>query len=37
MPVAIVTGGSAGLGLAVARSLAVRGWSVVLDGRRSEP
>jgi NAD(P)-dependent dehydrogenase (short-subunit alcohol dehydrogenase family) len=37
MPVAIVTGGSAGLGLAIARSLAVRDWTVVLDGRRAEP
>jgi NAD(P)-dependent dehydrogenase (short-subunit alcohol dehydrogenase family) len=37
MPVAIVTGGSAGLGLAICRSLVVRGWSVVLDGRRTEP
>src|SRR5439155_14650266 len=33
MPVAIITGASRGLGLALARTLATRGWSLVLDGR----
>jgi NAD(P)-dependent dehydrogenase (short-subunit alcohol dehydrogenase family) len=33
MPNAIITGGSRGLGLALARALAVRGWSLVLDAR----
>jgi len=33
MPVAIVTGASKGLGRALARSLADRGWSLVIDGR----
>ena len=33
-PVAIVTGGSAGLGLELARALVRRGWTVVVDGRR---
>jgi NAD(P)-dependent dehydrogenase (short-subunit alcohol dehydrogenase family) len=36
MPVAIVTGASRGLGLATARALAGRGWSVVADARRAE-
>jgi len=35
-PVAVVTGGSAGLGLALARGLLDRGWRVVIDGRRAE-
>jgi NAD(P)-dependent dehydrogenase (short-subunit alcohol dehydrogenase family) len=35
-PVAIVTGGSQGLGLALARELAARGWRLVLDARRAE-
>ena len=33
MPVAVITGASQGLGLALARSLAERGWSLVLDAR----
>lgn len=32
-PVALITGGSAGLGLALSRALAGRGWRVVTDAR----
>lgn len=34
MPVALITGGSAGLGKALANALADRGWSLIIDGRR---
>ncbi|MEO5852348.1 MAG: SDR family oxidoreductase [Nocardioides sp.] len=37
MPVAVITGASRGLGLALAHALADCGWSLVLDGRRAEP
>jgi NAD(P)-dependent dehydrogenase (short-subunit alcohol dehydrogenase family) len=33
MPLAIITGASRGLGLALARALANRGWALVLDAR----
>ncbi|QCW50653.1 SDR family oxidoreductase [Nocardioides dongxiaopingii] len=33
MPVALVTGGSAGLGRALVHTLGARGWTVVTDGR----
>jgi NAD(P)-dependent dehydrogenase (short-subunit alcohol dehydrogenase family) len=33
MPIAIITGASRGLGLALARTLARRGWALVLDAR----
>jgi len=33
MPVALITGGSAGLGRALVRALAEQGWTVVTDGR----
>ena len=35
--VAIITGASKGLGLALARALASRGWRLVLDARGGEP
>jgi NAD(P)-dependent dehydrogenase (short-subunit alcohol dehydrogenase family) len=35
-PVAVITGGSLGLGLATAHALVDRGWSVAIDGRRTE-
>lgn len=36
MPVAVVTGGSSGIGLAVARRLTARGWTCVLLARNEE-
>src|SRR3954452_19541381 len=36
MPVGIVTGASRGLGLALARALVERGWSLVVDARDEE-
>lgn len=36
MPIAIITGASRGLGLALGRSLAERGWVLVLDGRGTD-
>src|SRR5882757_2561797 len=35
-PVAVITGASQGLGLALARGLAERGWSLVIDARGAE-
>jgi NAD(P)-dependent dehydrogenase (short-subunit alcohol dehydrogenase family) len=35
-PVAVITGASAGLGLALAHGLAGRGWRLVIDGRRPD-
>ena len=37
MPLAIITGASRGLGLALARVLAQRGWTLVLDARGADP
>ncbi len=37
MPVALVTGASRGLGLAIAGVLADRGWSLVIDARNAGP
>lgn len=36
MSVALITGGSAGLGLALLEALAVQGWTVVTDGRDTD-
>ena len=33
MPIAIITGASRGLGLALARTLAQRGWALIIDAR----
>jgi NAD(P)-dependent dehydrogenase (short-subunit alcohol dehydrogenase family) len=35
-PVAVITGGSRGLGLATAQALTGRGWAVALDARRTD-
>ncbi len=35
-PVAVITGASQGLGLALAEALAGRGWALVVDARRAD-
>jgi NAD(P)-dependent dehydrogenase (short-subunit alcohol dehydrogenase family) len=35
-PVALITGASRGLGLALARALISRGWSLIIDARGQE-
>src|SRR5215218_10888765 len=37
MPTAIVTGASRGLGLALTRALAERGWRLIVDAREPGP
>ena len=37
MSVALITGASRGLGLALAGALADRGWSLVIDARNPDP
>ena len=36
MSVALITGGSAGLGLALLEALAQQGWTVITDGRDAD-
>ena len=36
-PVAVITGASQGLGLALAEALADAGWALVIDARRRRP
>lgn len=36
MPTALITGGSAGLGLALTRALTARAWQVIVDGRNAD-
>ncbi len=36
MPIALITGGSAGLGLELVRTLAAQGWTVITDGRNAD-
>lgn len=36
MPTAVITGGSAGLGSALATALAARGWDLIITGRRAD-
>jgi NAD(P)-dependent dehydrogenase (short-subunit alcohol dehydrogenase family) len=36
MPVALITGGSAGLGLALLEALSAQGWTVITDGRDAD-
>src|SRR5216684_3269851 len=36
MPTAVITGASQGLGRALARELAERGWSLIVDARQAD-